>query len=215
MRKIKWFWLIIIVYGIFILSNIIQEIDIHHISQSTDWKLIVVNRWNEIPDNYNVILTELSNGQKIDRRIYPDLQDMFDDARSKGIYPIIREGYRTEKDQQTIFNNKVQAYIKEGYSDKKAKELTRQMVAIPGTSEHQLGIAVDINADKAHSSNQEVYVWLADNAYKYGFILRYPLGKEKITGTAYEAWHYRYVGKEAAEEIYSKQICLEEYLSNN
>lgn len=89
------------------------------------------------------------------------------------------------------------------------------MVAIPGTSEHQLGIAVDINADKAHSSNQEVYVWLADNAYKYGFILRYPLGKEKITGTAYEAWHYRYVGKEAAEEIYSKQICLEEYLSNN
>lgn len=121
MRKIKWFWLIIIVYGIFILSNIIQEIDIHHISQSTDWKLIVVNRWNEIPDNYNVILTELSNGQKIDRRIYPDLQDMFDDARSKGIYPIIREGYRTEKDQQTIFNNKVQAYIKEGYSDKKAK----------------------------------------------------------------------------------------------
>lgn len=212
-RKIKWLWLIIIVYGIFILSNIIQEINIHHISQPTDWRLIVVNRWNEIPDDYNVVLTELSNGQKIDRRIYPHLQDMFDDARLKGIYPIVREGYRTEKDQQTIFDNKVQAYIKEGYSDKKAKELTMQMVATPGTSEHQLGIAVDINADKTRSSNQEVYVWLADNAYRYGFILRYPFGKENITGTAYEAWHYRYVGKEAAKEIHSKQICLEEYIS--
>ncbi len=89
--------------------------------------------------------------------------------------------------------------------------LAEKWLAIPGTSEHQLGIAVDINADKEKSSNEEVYEWLAENAYKYGFILRYPQSKEDITGTAYEPWHYRYVGEEAAEEIFNRQICLEEY----
>lgn len=87
-------------------------------------------------------------------------------------------------------------------------------MALPGTSEHQLGIAVDINADKTQSTNEEVYTWLAENAHKYGFILRYPQGKEKITGTEYEPWHYRYVGREAAEEIFNNQICLEEYCEN-
>ena len=78
-----------------------------------------------------------------------------------------------------------------------------------------MGIAVDINADKTRSTNEEVYQWLAENAYKYGFILRYPQGKEDITGGAYEPWHYRYVGKDAAEEIYNDQVCLEEYMENN
>ena len=73
------------------------------------------------------------------------------------------------------------------------------------------GIAVDINADKSKCSNEEVYTWLAENAYKYGFILRYPMGKQEITGTSYEPWHYRYVGDEAAWEIYEQGICLEEY----
>lgn len=196
-------------------ENIIQDEDFHNISQSSDWNLIVVNHWNEIPDNYSVTLTELSNGQKVDSRIYPDLQEMFDDARAEGIYPIVREGYRTEKEQQTTFDDKVRAYMNEGYSEQKAGELTQEWVALPGTSEHQLGIAVDINADKTRSTNEEVYAWLAQNAYKYGFILRYPQGKEDITGTDYEPWHYRYVGKEVAEEIYNAQICLEEYMENN
>lgn len=69
---------------------------------------------------------------------------------------------------------------------------------MPGTSEHQLGIAIDINADKSKSSNDEVYTWLAANAHNYGFILRYPQGKQEITGTSYEPWHYRYVGVDAA-----------------
>ena len=82
---------------------------------------------------------------------------------------------------------------------------------MPGTSEHQLGIAVDINADKSKSSNDEVYTWLAANAHNYGFILRYPQGKQEITGTSYGPWHYRYVGVDAAREIYERGICLEEY----
>lgn len=196
-------------------GNIIQDEVFHNISQSNEWNLIVVNQWNEIPDNYNVTLTELSNGQKIDSRIYPDLQEMFDDMRAEGIYPIVREGYRTAEEQQAILDERIQRYMNEGYSRSMAEMAAKEWVAVPGTSEHQLGIAVDINADKSRSTNDEVYQWLAENAYKYGFILRYPQGKEDITGGAYEAWHYRYVGREAAEEIYNNQMCLEEYMENN
>ncbi|MCM1262567.1 MAG: M15 family metallopeptidase [Butyrivibrio sp.] len=182
-----------------------------YISVSDEWNLIVVNRWNKIPEGYDVTLTELSNGQQIDSRIYPYLQEMFDDMRAEGIYPIVREGYRTEEEQQKTFDEKVQAYRNEGYSRKRAEKAAKAVVAIPGTSEHQLGIAVDINADKERSDNEEVYAWLAENAHRYGFILRYPQGKEDITGTSYEPWHYRYVGAEAAENIFKDNICLEEY----
>ena len=84
--------------------------------------------------------------------------------------------------------------------------------AIPGTSEHQLGIAVDINADTTKSSSDDVYNWLAENAHTYGFIKRYPSNKTDITGVINEPWNYRYVGKEAASKIYSQGICLEEYI---
>ena len=97
------------------------------------------------------------------------------------------------------------------YSRSRAERTAKEWVALPGTSEHQLGIAVDINADKSMCSNEEVYAWLAENAYKYGFILRYPPEKQEITGTSYEPWHYRYVGVEVAREIYEQGICLEEY----
>ncbi|MCM1049894.1 MAG: M15 family metallopeptidase [Clostridiales bacterium] len=185
--------------------------DSHYIRISDEWNLIVVNRWNKIPEDYDVTLTELSNGQQVDSRIYPYLQEMFDDMRAEGIYPIVREGYRTEEEQQKTFDEKVQAYRNEGYSKTRAERAAKAVVAIPGTSEHQLGIAVDINADKERSDNEEVYAWLAENAHRYGFILRYPQGKEEITGTSYEPWHYRYVGAEAAENIYGRNICLEEY----
>ena len=183
----------------------------HKITVSEEWNLIIVNRWNELPEDYSVELTELSNGQKVDSRIYPYLQEMFDAARAEGVYPVVREGYRTEEEQQEILDDKIQTYINQGYSQSRAERTAKEWVALPGTSEHQLGIAVDINADKSKCSNEEVYAWLAENAYKYGFILRYPLGKQEITGTSYEPWHYRYVGEEAALEIYEQGICLEEY----
>lgn len=126
-------------------------------------------------------------------------------------YPVVREGYRTAEEQQEILDDKIQSYINQGYSQVKAERTAKEWVALPGTSEHQLGIAVDINADKSKCSNEDVYGWLAENAYKYGFVLRYPPGKQKITGTSYEPWHYRYVGEEAAKEIYERGICLEEY----
>lgn len=195
-----------------ILESIGADADSHIIPASEEWNLLVVNRWNEIPEDYSVTLTELENGQKVDSRIYPYLQEMFDAMRADGIYPIVREGYRTAEEQQTIFDERVQRYVDEGYSRARAEKTAKEWVAVPGTSEHQLGIAVDINADKTQSSNETVYQWLANNAYRYGFILRYPQGKEDITGAGYEPWHYRYVGTEAALEMYQSQICLEEYL---
>ena len=205
-----------VVYLLLVLSNLIGDIysrlgNTHTIAVSGGWNLVVVNRWSELPEDYDIELMELSNGQKIDERIYPYLQEMFDAARAEGIYPIVREGYRTEEEQQAIFDEKVQAYINEGYSRSRAERTAKEWVALPGTSEHQLGIAVDINADKSKCSNDEVYEWLAENAHEYGFILRYPQGKTEITGTSYEPWHYRYVGEAVALEIYERGICLEEY----
>ena len=185
----------------------------HHVaSEDNGWNLILVNRDSYIPDDYQVELTELSNGKKVDSRIYPELQEMFNDARAQGYGLFVREGYRTQEEQQQLMDEKIEAYENEGKSKSEAKKLAEQWVAIPGTSEHQLGIAVDINADTTKSSSDDVYNWLAENAHTYGFIQRYPSNKTDITGVINEPWHYRYVGKEAASKIYSQGICLEEYI---
>lgn len=179
-----------------------------------NWNLILVNAWNSIPDNYSVSLKQLKNNQLVDERIYDDLQAMFDDAVSDGVYPLIGSSYRTNDKQKELYNDKLTAYKAEGYSKTEAKKLTEDWVALPGTSEHQLGLALDINAQKDKCTNNDVYIWLNENSYKYGFILRYPFDKSKITGVSYEPWHYRYVGKEVAKDIYEQGVCLEEYLEN-
>ena len=138
---------------------------------------------------------------------------MFDDMRAQGIYPFVRAGYRSQEEQESVLDNKIAAYQSEGYSKSRARSLALETVAEPGTSEHELGLAVDINAEEGRSTGDEVYDWLAENAYKYGFILRYPSDKAEITGIDYEPWHYRYVGKDAAKEIYESKECLEEYLN--
>ncbi|RHV00240.1 D-alanyl-D-alanine carboxypeptidase family protein [Blautia sp. OM07-19] len=185
----------------------------HHMaSEDHGWNLILVNRENYIPADYEVQLTELSNGKKVDSRIYPELQEMFNAARAQGYGLFVREGYRTQEEQQQLMNEKIEAHENEGKSKSEAKKLAEQWVAIPGTSEHQLGIAVDINADTTKSSRDDVYNWLEENAHTYGFIKRYPSNKTDITGVINEPWHYRYVGKEAASAIYSQGICLEEYI---
>lgn len=183
-------------------------------NKADTWSLILVNQYNVIPADYEVDLTQLSNGQSVDTRIYPSLQAMFDAARADGIYPVVASGYRTAEYQQRLLDEKVNEYKAQGYSAAEAQELAVQSVAVPGTSEHQLGIAVDINADPNNSKSDEVYEWLHKNSYIYGFVLRYPSDKTDITDTTYEPWHYRYVGVEAATEIYTEGICLEEYLED-
>lgn len=180
-----------------------------------DWQLILVNKWHPIPENYQVELTELSNGQSVDRRIYPVLQKMFDVARSEDVYPIVASGYRTAEKQQSLMDDKIAEYEAEGYSGSEARRKAEEWVAVPGTSEHQLGLGIDINADGIHSRGQEVYRWLEENGYKYGFIRRYPGNKKDVTGVINEPWHYRYVGVRAAGQIHSQGVCLEEYLESD
>jgi D-alanyl-D-alanine carboxypeptidase len=186
--------------------------------EETDWRLILINAWNKVPENYKVKLKHLRNAQAVDERIYPDLQRMMDDCRAAGLSPLISSSYRTQEDQERLYNEKVDFYLNQGYSLDKAGDLAAQSVAAPGTSEHQMGLAVDIvdiynqNLDMSQEQTP-VNKWLRENSWKYGFILRYPPDKTDITGVIYEPWHFRYVGKEAAAEIYNKGISLEEYLS--
>ena len=173
--------------------------------------LTLVNRNHALPDSFSVDLVQLSNGRSVSSEIYPDLQKMFDDMRADGIYPVVSEGFRTCEEQRQMMDEKTAAYENEGYSHADAVYMAEQYVALPGTSEHELGLAVDINADEELSADWDVYQWLADNAHLYGFILRYPSDKTDITGIDYEPWHYRWVGEEAAAEIHSQGLCLEEY----
>ncbi len=179
-----------------------------------EWKLTLVNKWNPLPERVDIEIVELTNGERVDKRIYPYLQKMFDDARAEGIYPVVRSGYRTRQEQEEIYDDRIQGYQADGMSAEEAKMETELWVAVPGTSEHELGLAVDINADKIRSGRTEVYAWLKDHAHLYGFINRYPSDKTEITGVANEPWHYRYVGTGAAAEIYERGICLEEYLGS-
>ncbi len=175
------------------------------------WELTLVNSTHPLPESFDIELTQLKGDVSVDSRIYPDLQAMFDDMRAQGVYPFVREGFRTRAYQQEIMDQRRNEYIAQGYSEETADSMARDYVAEPGTSEHELGLAVDINAATG-SESWQVYDWLAANAYKYGFILRYPEDKTDITGINYEPWHYRYVGKKAAAEIYESGLTLEEYL---
>lgn len=183
-----------------------------------DWALTLVNWENPVPTDYTIPeLVELRNGQSFDRRGYPDLQRMMDDCRAAGLSPLISSSYRTEEFQAELFENKVAQYTAEGYDRTEAETLAAGWVARPGTSEHQLGLAVDIvdtgyqNLDGTQEETA-VQEWLMEHCWEYGFILRYPADKTELTGVNYEPWHYRYVGS-AAADIGEQGLCLEEYLA--
>lgn len=179
--------------------------------------LILVNKENTLTEDYvpndltipNVRLTTAENMTEYVRaEVATALESMFNDAEKDGIYLIGISGYRSYEYQQTVYDNNV----------KNEGELkTSQYVAIPGSSEHQTGLVMDILSNEyslldAGFENTNAFKWISENMSKYGFILRYPKGKEDITGYEYEPWHLRYVGAEAAKEIMEKGITLEEYL---
>lgn len=194
--------------------------DTSHLTHvSGDWNLILVNPWNKLPEDYeqDLSLTPLSNGHSIDSRCYPSLTEMMNDCRSAGLQPLICSSYRSQKKQKALFQERIDELRAQGYSKKDARTRAATSVARPGTSEHQLGLAVDI-VDQSHQildtaqESTPVQQWLMENSWKYGFILRYPADKSRLTGIIYEPWHYRYVGQKAAQEIHARGICLEEYL---
>lgn len=180
------------------------------VASDTDWNLALVNDQNTIPENYEINLVEVAGGEKVDERIYEPLMEMLEAAKEGNWdqLPMVVSGYRTQAKQQQLFDDKIATYQNEGHSKSEAEEMAKQWVAVPGHSEHQIGLAVDING-----ATYDLYFWLQENSYKYGFIFRYPGYKTELTGVAEEVWHYRYVGVEAATEMYEKGLCLEEYLA--
>ena len=183
-----------------------------------DWMLTLVNRWNPLPDDFAVETAAVEGKYQLDARAVEPLQRMLADCRADGLDPIICSAYRTGEYQTGLFDKQVRKQRKKGFADEEAVAAAAEVVAVPGTSEHQLGLAVDLCArsyqllDKGQEDTAE-FQWLREHCMDYGFILRYPDGTTDLTGIIYEPWHFRYVGEQAAREITDAGITLEEYVN--
>lgn len=183
-------------------------------AEDLPWYLTLVNSTHAVPENWVIPqFTTLKHNQCVDSRIYPQLQAMFDQARREGVLPVVMTSYRTYEDQKAMLVSKYKKYRNQGKSESEAQEAALRVAAYPGYSEHQLGLAVDIDsANTEKCSNSKVWEWMQHHCQEYGFIWRYPGEKSEITGIDNEGWHFRYVGVEAATYIMEHQLCLEEYL---
>ena len=180
-------------------------------------EIVLVNPWHEIPEDYTVTLTDIGSGHQVADIALEDLQAMLSAGRAAGVAPAVCSSYRTIEYQTKLFNKKVKYYLEKGYDEAEAYATAGTIVAVPGTSEHHLGLALDIvdnhnwtlDESQAKTAAQK---WLMANSWRYGWILRYPDGSSESTGIIYEPWHYRYVGREVAEDIFNSGLCLEDYL---
>lgn len=182
------------------------------------WNMILVNRDNPVPADFSPSLVEVGNGYRVDERIAEPLKAMLSAAKLEGLSPIICSAYRSVEKQQQLYDNQIAQQVGLGFGKVEAEERAGTIVAYPGTSEHNTGLAVDIVSlrnqmlDESQAKTAEAK-WLAAHCAEYGFILRYPVEKTEITGIIYEPWHFRYVGSDAAKEIMEQGVCLEEYLT--
>ena len=193
---------------------------------STGAEILVANPWNYIPEGYEVELTGMSSyyateGVQVASHIYADLIQMMDDCNAySGSRCCVISGFRTHEYQTQAYEETVwELLYLGGKTEDEARAEAATRVAIPGTSEHQLGLAADIIDTELWALDQEqenlpAQKWLMAHCWEYGFILRYPNGKTDVTGIIYEPWHYRYVGRELAKEITDLGLTLEEYLDS-
>ncbi|MBR5508505.1 MAG: M15 family metallopeptidase [Lachnospiraceae bacterium] len=184
--------------------------------EAEEWEILLVNDSHPLQRNFEVEL-EAVGSQCVDVRIREPLEKMMSDMRLEGMRPLVCSGYRTLERQTELFREYVEQKLKEGMGYDDAFYRAKNRIAVPGTSEHQTGLAVDIVGishqclDDEQADTEEA-VWLEKHCAEYGFILRYPKGKQDITGIEYESWHFRYVGIPAAVYIMEHQMTLEEYL---
>ncbi|MBP3462799.1 MAG: M15 family metallopeptidase [Tyzzerella sp.] len=189
-------------------------------TEDLPWNLVLVNNTHPMKDGYVPELTELEPGHSVDKRIVNAAKKMLSDAEEQGLHIEICSAYRSVKRQEQVFGESMKERVKDGMEYWDAYKETALNVAEPGTSEHALGLALDLisneysELDERQEETAEAK-WLAENCHKYGFILRYPSEKTNITGIIYEPWHYRYVGEEYAAEIMELGITLEEYLQEH
>ena len=183
-------------------------------NMSVDYTLLLVNRNYILPEDYAPTLAEAAKGTgvRMDARVAPYYQKMYDAAKADGITLTPLSGHRRISTQKTNFENKIQKYVNQGYSKAEATQMAAKIILPPGTSEHNAGIAMDILSLDVEFEQTKAFRWLQENAADYGFILRYPKDKQNITEITYEPWHWRFVGVENAKKIKASGQCLEEYL---
>lgn len=184
----------------------------------SSWEYTLVNKDNLLSAEFTPELTAVENGQHFDSRAVEALKDFVDAAKAEGLSVYITSSFRNYDTQEYLFNKKVNEYISSEGSKEAAIEKAKTIVAYPGSSEHQLGLACDI-VDKYYQymnetlENTALSQWMAVHSTEYGFILRYPKDKTDITGVMFEPWHYRYVGKEAAAYMKENDLTFEEFVA--
>ena len=185
--------------------------------EGQDWRLVVVNFTREFSrDHTTNVSYVLDSGTRLDERVTPYYVRMFRAAKNDGVTLTPYSGYRSYIHQEWNYNNLTGVYMNQyGLSREAAAKKAAEVILPPGTSEHNLGLAMDICNTMTSFENSKEFMWLTENAQNYGFILRYPKGKQSVTGVMYEPWHWRFVGIKNAKAIKKSGLCLEEYLDAN
>ena len=199
-------------------DNAVNALECRRLYEENEKLLILINWEHELEEGaYEDTLRSICNGRlQASDYLYEDLVDMLAAAGEEGYQYWIASAYRSRQRQQELIDEDVAAYQAKGYSYQEALEKTYEQTMPAGRSEHESGLALDIlcsenvNMDVSQA-DEPGNQWLAAHAHEYGFILRYPQDKEDITGIYYEPWHFRYVGKEAAEYLWENQLTLEEF----
>ena len=178
-----------------------------------NWHLTLVNSGYRIPDSYSPDLVYVcGSGERLDRKVAEHYEKMYDAALKDGVTLTPCSGYRSYETQERNYNRKIDFYVGQGYSYDDAKIKAATIIMPPGSSEHNLGYAMDIVCVDEWFEDTDEFKWLQENAADYGFIMRYPEDKQDITKVIYEPWHWRYVGVETAKELKESGLVLEEYM---
>ena len=180
------------------------------------WNLTLVNTGYRIIDSYKPDLVYVcGSSEQLDKKIAGHYEAMYNAAKEDGVTLTPCSGYRSYDLQKRNYNNKVSYFEGLGYTNEEAKEKAATIIMPPGSSEHNLGYAMDIVCVDEWFEDTDEFKWLMENAQDYGFILRYPEDKQDITKVTYEPWHWRYVGVEHAKKMKASGQVLEEYLGAN
>ena len=194
-----------------------QQLAEEFAKEKEEYYLLLANAENPLPQDWSIQTEEVQNGYEMDKRAPPAMREMIQAAKEDGVELMLCSAYRSVEKQQQLFDRSQQAYMAQGMSEEEAYAKTATETAIPGTSEHQTGLAADIVTPTyqmldAGFADTPAGQWLSEHAAEYGFVLRYPQDKQEVTGIIYESWHYRFVGKTHAKLMKESGLCLEEYL---
>lgn len=189
-----------------------------------NWALYVIGNDNPLPGDFTVETKSVAGERELDIRCADYAIQMLNDAKTQNVGLFVTSAYRSVEKQAANMESYINTLIAQGYSQEEAKKQAEKEIALPGHSEHNAGLAMDIVSDTYWSNHSDLdasfdqlpqYDWLIENSWKYGFILSYPKGKEDITGFIYEPWHYRFVGLEHAKKIHEVYESTGEFLTVN